>query len=167
MTARPDITAALEAGETVLWRSYPRPGRAAAPGAAKLGILLFLATPGLLFLAGWIAIYYAQSLPPRLLVYLLITAAALCTYFALRVTLLDRRRARAHDARSIYAITDRRALVLAGPYRAEVQHAAAVEVRVSGDTVEISGPEGRLQFERLDDAAEARDILMARIGGTP
>ena len=166
MSARPDIASALDAGETLLWQGHPRPGRSVAPGARRRGALLLLATPVLLVAAGWIAIAEPHALLLRLVVYLLITTAALATYFALRVTVLDRRRARAHDARSAYAITDRRALAVAGPYRAAVPLGAGVRVKVSGDRLDISGPDGHVRFERLDDAGAARDILMARIGGT-
>jgi len=165
MSARPDIAATLDADETLLWQGHPKPGRTTSLRASALGASLYLATLALAVLAWWLEIFHGHVVAWRLVVYLLVAAAALCTYLALRLTLLDRRRARARDARTAYAITDRRALIVAGPYRAEVALGPEVTAKVSGAALEIEDAAARLRFERLDDAAAARDILMAATGG--
>jgi len=166
MTARPDIAAQLAEGETLLWQGHPTPGRRVPLRASIAGIVFFAAAIGLVLLAGWVEIYHGHELAWRLAVYLMVTTAAFCTYLGLRLTVLDRRRARARDARTAYAITDRRALVLAGPYRADVALGPGVTVDHSGDTLVIGGSDSGVRFDRLDDAGAARDILMARTGGT-
>jgi hypothetical protein len=164
---RPDVNAALEAGEALVWQGHPRPGRRVARRAKLLGAALYAATFLLVVFAGWLEIFWGHVPQWRLVVYLLLATAAFCTYLGLRLTLLDRRRARARDAATAYAITKRRALVLAGPYRAEVRLAPGVTVQTRGDTLLVEGPETRLAFERVDDAAKARDILLARIEDSP
>ncbi|GGD37636.1 hypothetical protein [Sinisalibacter lacisalsi] len=167
MSGRPDPGAALEPGEALVWQGYPKPGRRAPARANLLGAALYVAALLLTVFAGWLEIYWGHVPQWRLVVYLLVSTAAFCTYLGLRFTLLDRRRARARDARTAYAITDRRALVLAGPYRAEVRLAPGVTVQTRGDTLLVEGPQARLAFERLDDAEMARDTLLARIEGMP
>ena len=56
------------------------------------------------------------------------------------MTLLDRRRARARDARTAYAITDRRVLALAGPYTAEVALGPGVSAEVKARRCDHRGP---------------------------
>ncbi|SMH48142.1 hypothetical protein SAMN05661107_1964 [Maritimibacter sp. HL-12] len=163
MTGHPDVSAVLDPGETLLWQGRPRPGRPISLRSKRLGAALFLGSLLLLFLALWLEIFLGHTPQWRLVVYLLVSTAAFCTYLGLRLTLLDRRRARARDAATVYAITDRRALVLAGPYRAEVGLGPEVSVQGQGATLFVEGPEARLAFERLDAAEQARDILLARI----
>lgn len=165
MSARPDITSALAADETVLWQGHPRPGRPVSLRANLFGVLSYLATIALALFAWWLEIYWGHEAHWRLAVYFVVASSAFFFYLGLRVTLLDRRRLRARDARTRYAITDRRALVLAGPYTAEVDLAPVVTATVRGDTLIIEGADATLRFERLDEAAEARDILLARTGG--
>lgn len=165
MTDRPDIAAALDQGERLLWQGHPEPGRRVPVRATIYAILLSIAAFALLILSWYLALWHADAPQIRLLVFGLIGTAAFLTFLALRVTLLDRRRARARDRRTAYAITDRRALILAGPYRAEVPLGPGVRVRRFDDFVTVVGDDARLRFERLDDATAARDILVAQIEG--
>lgn len=165
MSKRPDISEALEADETLLWSGYPKPGRPVSGRALLLSMIFSATTIVLLAFGWWLEIFWGHVPVWRITVYFVIATAAFSTYLALRVTLLDRRRARSRDACTAYAITDRRVLMRAGPYTSELKLGPAITARASGSTLVIEGPEARLQFERLDDAAEARDIVQARIGG--
>lgn len=167
MSNRPDIPAALAPGETLRWQGFPQPGRRIPVRAAVFASIFFMATVLLLVFAWYLAIF-KQTVPGiHLVVYGLIGSAAFLTYLGLRLSLLDRRRARARDARTAYGVTDRRALVRAGPYTAEVALTPGVVVRRSGDSLTIEGKTSAVRFERLNDAPAARDILIAQIeGGT-
>ncbi len=165
MSARPDIAAVLDADEALLWRGHPSAGRRSTAKATALGALFYVATIAFVILGWWVEIFRGHVPVWHLVVYAVIAAAAFTAYLGLRVTLLDRRRARARDARTAYAITDRRALAIAGPYRSEVRLGPEVTADLSGDLLLIDGPAAHLRFERLDDAARARDILNARIRG--
>jgi len=167
MSTRSHTPVTLAAGEVLLWQGRPRPGLPTAPGSKRLGVVLIGATLVLFLTAGWIEVFHARILPTRLLVYLMIVLAAFCSYLALRQLVLNRRRDRAHDARTAYAITSRRAVVLSGPYRTELPLGPDVEARKSGDSIALLGSGPTLWFERLDDADMVRDILVARTGGTP
>lgn len=167
MSDRPEIAAALAPGETLLWQGFPQPGRRIPVRAAVFASIFFTATLLLLIFAWYLAIFKAAEPGIRLIVYGLIGTAAFLTYLGLRLSLLDRRRARARDARTAYGVTTHRALVLAGPYTAEVALTPGAVVRRSGDSVTIEGKTNAVRFERLDDAPAARDILIAQIeGGT-
>lgn len=165
MSDRPDIAAALAPGETLLWQGHPQPGRRVPVRATLIATALYAGTAVLLVIAWYLAIYRGDAPQTRLVAFGLIGTAAFLTYLGLRITLLDQRRTRARDSRTAYAVTDRRVLMLAGPYRAEVALGPGVSVSRSGDALTIIGPEARLRFERLDDAAHARDILLARMEG--
>ena len=167
MTVRPDITTELAEGEDLLWQGHPKPGRPISRRATFAGVLLYTATILLLLFAWWLEIYKGHLPGVRLAVYGVIGTAAFLTFVGLRVTLLDRRRARARDARTAYAITDRRVLALAGPYRAEVALGAGLRAEVKAGGLTVDGPQTRLRLDRLRDAKAARDILLAQIGGTP
>jgi len=167
MSGRPDVNAALEAGEVLLWQGHPKPGRPVSFRANLLGAVLYLSAILLVLFAGWLEIYWGHMTQWRLMVYLLVSTAALTTYLGLRLTLLDRRRARARDAATAYAITDRRAFARAGPYHSEVGLGPQVSVQARGTTLIVEGPEARIAFERLDGAEQARDILLARIKDSP
>lgn len=167
MSTRPVVSAALEAGEVLLWEGHPRPGRPASFRANVFGAALYACAFLLVLGAWWLEIFQGHMPQWRLVVYLLVSTAAFCTYLGLRLTLLNRRRARARDAATAYAITDRRALALAGPYHAEVGLGPEVSVRARGTTLVVEGPEARVAFERLDGAEQARDILLARIEDSP
>lgn len=164
MSGRPELTASLSEGETLLWQGHPRPGRQVSFRANLLGVMFYAATIALALFAWWLEIYWGHVPLWRLAVYFVVAVSAFSFYLGLRVTLLDRRRARARDARTAYAITDRRALVVAGPYKADIALDPGVSAEVRGDTLLIEGEAAKLRFERLDDAAKARDTLLARIG---
>lgn len=165
MSARPDVAAVLEPGETILWQGQPEPGRRLPVRATAFAGLSFAATLFLLMFAWYLEIWWGHVPHWHLAVIGVIGTAAFFTFLALRISLLDRRRARARDAHTAYAITNRRALMLAGPYRDEVPLMPGVTVNRTGDSVTILGKQARLRFERLDDARAARDILCARIEG--
>jgi hypothetical protein len=167
MSERPDITAELAAGETLLWQGHPKPGRPISPRANIIGALLYAATAALMLFAWWLAIYWGHLPAVRLAVYGVIGTAAFSTFVGLRLTLLDRRRARARDRRTAYGITDRRVLVLAGPYRSEVALAPGVRAEVKAGGINIEAPETKLRLDRLSDAKAAREIIMGQIGGRP
>ncbi len=169
MSTRPDpatlLDEGLDEGETLLWQGQPKPGRPVPRRAALIAVLLYLATFALFGFAWWLALIKGNLPGVKLAVYGMIGTAAFCTFVGLRLTLLNRRRARARDAATRYAITDRRVLAMAGPYRTEVALDDAVDVRKSGNAVIVTTPGTRLHLDRLDDAAAAYDILQARIGG--
>lgn len=167
MTDCPEIARALEPGEKLLWQGHPEPGRRVPLRATLIAALLFFLTLVLLAFAWYLAIWHNDRQQIRLIAYGLIGSGAFFTYLGLRFTVLDRRRARARDKRTAYAITDRRALLVAGPYNAEVRLTPGVAVKRFGESVAIEGENARIRFERLDDATSARDILIAQIeGGT-
>jgi len=165
MTERPDITKALAEGERLLWQGHPKPRRPISRRANLIGTLLYAGTIALLVFAWWLEIYWGHVPAFRLSVYGVIGTAAFLTFMGLRVTLLDRRRARARDARTAYAISDRRVLALAGPYTTEVKLGPGVKAVVKSGGLNVEGPEAKLRLDRLQDAKAARDILLAEIGG--
>ena len=81
----------------------------------------------------------------------------------LKLTLLDRRYARSRDRRTAYAITDRRVLSLAGPYRTEVALGPALSAEIRSGGLDIAAGETRLRLDRLDDAKAVREILLGAI----
>lgn len=164
MTQRPDIAAALTEGEQLLWQGHPKPGRPISRRANLIGTLLYAVSMALLLFAWWLAIYWGHVPAFRLSVYGVIGTAAFLTFVGLRVTVLDRRRARARDARTAYAITNRRALALTGPYTAEVALGPGVKAVVKAGGLNVEAPGAGLRFDRLRDAKAARDILVAAIG---
>ncbi|PIE08189.1 MAG: hypothetical protein CSA74_03130 [Rhodobacterales bacterium] len=166
-TPHPDLAAILAEGERILWQGQPKPGRPISPRATLTSVLLYLAAFVLFAFAWWLELFKGHLPGVRLAIYGIIGSAAFCTYMGLRLTLLDRRRARARDAATRYAITDRRVLVLAGPYRAEVPLTDDVQTEQDGDTVTVSAPGTRIRLERLDDAKAAHGILLSRIGEKP
>lgn len=165
MSPRPDITAVLAEGERLLWQGHPKPGRPISRRANLIGALLYAATIALLVFAWWLGIYKAHIPWVRLSIYGVIGTAAFLTFAGLRVTLLDRRRARARDARTAYAITDRRVIALAGPYSAEIPLAPGLGATVRAGGLDVEGAGARLRLDRLDDPKAARAILVAELGG--
>jgi hypothetical protein len=165
MSDRPDIAAALEPGETLLWRGFPQPGRRIPVRATVFAAIYAAATLILLLFAWYLEVWWGHVPQWHLMVFGLIGTAAFFAFLALRVSLLDRRRARARDRRTAYGITDRRALALAGPYRSEVRLVPGVTVKRFADSVTVEGETARLRFERLDDAGAARNILASQIEG--
>lgn len=165
MRGRPDIAAALGPGETLLWQGAPKPGRPAPIRARTVAALLYAGTTALAAFAWYLEIFWGHVPAFHLAVFGVIGAAAFLTWLGLRLTVLNSRRARARDARTAYGISDRRALTLAGPYTAALPIGPDLGVEAQGGTLILTGPEGRLCFERLDDAAAARDILMRQIEG--
>lgn len=171
MSARPDIDTLLQPGETLLWQGHPMRGRPTAGRANLLASLAYVLTFACGLTAWYFGIYRFYEPGTKLIVYALIATAAFATYWGLRITWLATRRARARDARTAYAITDRRALTLAGPYDAEVALGPTVTVtlreiprsRGKLSQLVITGDKGALTFDRLADAAAARDTLMAQI----
>ncbi|GKY86300.1 hypothetical protein [Sinisalibacter aestuarii] len=165
MSARPDIAAQLAPGEALLWSGHPRPGRRVPLKATAFAAALFTATLLLAVLSWYVAIFRGHLPGSRPLVLGILTLAALFTYAGLRLTVLDRRRARARDGRTAYGITPRRALALTGPYLTELALRPGVAVSLRGGTVIVSDEDATLRFERLDDGAAARDILIRQIEG--
>lgn len=171
MSARPEISTALNEGETLLWQGHPKPGRQTPFRASLFANLLYGVTMILGLIAWYLGVYQMHSPATKLIIYGLIATGTFATYWALKITWLNRRRARSRDARTAYAITDQRALTLAGPYAAEVPLAAGagaeiVKIGKRGTLAQlvITGEKGTLTFDRLDDAGAARDILMAQTG---
>lgn len=164
MSERPDIAATLAEGERLLWQGHPKPGRPTSARSALLGILFYSATTALMLFAWWLEIYKGHLPGVRLAIYGVIGTAAFFTFIGLRVTLLDRRRARARDARTSYAITDRRVLALAGPYTAEIDLGPDVRAEVKAGGVNVEAPEAKIRLDRLADPKAAHDILVAEIG---
>lgn len=164
MSTRPDITAVLDDGERLLWQGHPRPGRPISRRAGLIGVLLYAATIALLVFAWYLGIYWDHVAGARLAIYGVIGTAAFLTFLGLRVTLLDRRRARARDARTAYGITDRRVIALAGPYKAEVPRGPGLRADLKAGGLDIEGVGARLRFDRLADPKAARDILVAGTG---
>jgi hypothetical protein len=167
VSPRPDIGAVLEPGEDLLWSGHPRPGRRVPRHALLRAFLMFAATPPLLLVAGYIAIYRGDLLIWNGAVLALVTLAALVTWLGLRITVLDRRRARARDRRTAYAITPRRVLAVTGPYMAEVPLGPGAVFAQVGDTITIASGTDSIRFERLADAAAVRSLLDARTEGMP
>ncbi len=165
MSERPDITAALDTDETLLWQGHPKPRRPVSRRANIVATLLYLVTIALLLFCWWLEIYWGHVTGTRLAIYGLIGAAAFATYVGLRITLLDRRRARARDARTAYAITDRRVLALAGPYRAELALGPDLRARIRAGGINVDGPEGHIRLDRLSDPKAAHQILQRAIEG--
>lgn len=164
MSDRPDIAAALAPGEQLLWQGAPKRGRPTPLRATLIASLLYLATLILLLVAWYVEVFHGQNAEMHLVSYGLVGSAAFATFLGLRLSLLDRRRARARDARTAYGITDKRALALAGPYESAVPLTPGLTAEAKGSTLTITGPGGQLRFERLTDAAEARKILLQQIG---
>lgn len=165
MNTRPDIAARLAPEEVLLWQGQPEPGRRVPLRATIIAAVFGTITAVLLLMSWFLAIWHSDMPNVRAIVFALIAAAALLSFFTLRLTLLDRRRARARDKRTAYAITDRRALVLAGPYLTEVALGPETEIKRLGDTLRISQGETSLHFERLSDARAAQRLLAARLEG--
>lgn len=165
MSDRPDIAARLAPGERLLWQGQPQPGRRVPVRATIFATLYGLAAATLLLASWFLAIWHNDMPNVRLIVFALIAVAALLTFFALRLTLLDQRRARARDRRTAYAITSNRVLAVSGPYSSELTLGSQINVKRTGDTLTVSGPTETIRFERLDDARNAQDILAAQIGG--
>ncbi|HCQ64893.1 MAG TPA: hypothetical protein DIU07_06875 [Rhodobacteraceae bacterium] len=165
MSERPDITAALAEGEQLRWQGHPKPGRPVSHRASLIGVLFYSGTIALLLFAWWLEIYKGHLPGVRLSIYGVIGTAAFLAFVGLRVTLLDRRRARARDARTAYAITDRRVLALAGPYTAEVSLGPGVRAELKAGGVNVEGPGAKIRLDRLKDAKAAQGILLAEIGG--
>lgn len=165
MSLRPDISAALGPGETLLWQGAPKPGRPAPRRDSLIAALLYLAAAAVLVFAWYLEIFWGHVPALHLAVFGLIGTAAFFTWLGLRLTVLNSRRARARDARTAFGITDRRAIVLIGPHTAALDLGPGMTAEATGDTLTISGPEGRLRFERLDDAGAARDTLTRQIEG--
>ncbi len=165
MSKRPDITERLEAGEVLVWQGHPKPGRRAPPRVVGYAALLVFGSFALLLMAGWVELFQTPSPAWRLMVYLLVASASFLTYFALRITVLKTRRDRARDARTAYAITDRRALTLSGPYAAELPLGPDMRADLTGDRLIIQSGADTLRFDRLTDAPAAHDILMRQIQG--
>jgi len=165
MSPRPDIATALDPGETLLWQGHPKKGRPMTSRAGTTGALLFLGAVVLLLLAGFLEIRFGYQPAVHLSIYGIIGTAAFLTYLGLHVTLLRRRRARARDARTAYGITNRRIVVRAGPYTADLPLGPEVRAEVAGGGLDITAPGTTLRLDRLDDADAAREILMAQIGG--
>lgn len=166
MSPRPDISSVLEPGEELLWTGHPLPGRRVPARAGILAALAFAATLLVVAAAWYLALFRGHIPAWNRAVFGLVTLAALLSYVGLRVTILDRRRARARDRRTAYAITSRRAVAVTGPYTAEVPLGPGARLSHADDTVTIASQTGSVRFERLDDAASARAILEARIEGT-
>lgn len=164
MSQRPDIAAALSEGETLLWQGHPKRGRPVSHRGNILGALFFGLSLGLMVFAWWLAIYWGHLAVWRLAVYGVIGTAAFLMFVSLRVTFLDRRRARSRDARTAYAITDRRVMALAGPYRAEIPLGPDVQATHRAGGVDIARADSRIRFDRLADAKQAHDILTSEIG---
>ncbi|MCB1336678.1 MAG: hypothetical protein KDK10_04180 [Maritimibacter sp.] len=160
---RPDISKALEAGESLVWQGHPKPGRPISRRANLIAFLLYSATILLLLIAYFLGIYRGHIETVRLLIYGLIGTAAFLTYMGLKLTLLDRRYARSRDRRTAYAITDRRVLSLAGPYRTEVALGPALSAEIRSGGLDIAAGETRLRLDRLDDAKAVREILLGAI----
>lgn len=166
MSNRPDIATRLVEEEDLLWQGHPTPGRKTSRQALTRALLLGLLSL-VLFLAAMALALFKGNLQVWLLTsYGLIATAAFLTYLALRMTLLDTRRARARDARTSYGITTSRALTLSGPYAAELALEPAMRTEIEGDRLTIFSGADSLRFDRLDDAPTARDILLRQIGGT-
>ena len=164
MSRRPDINAALAPGEALLWQGAPKPGRPTPARANLIAALLYALTIGLAGAAWYVEVFRLSGPGTHLAAYGLVGSAAFATYMGLRISVLDRRRARARDARTAHAITDRRALTLSGPYKAELVLGPGLRAELAGGTLTLTGPDGRLRFERLADADAARAILLNQIG---
>ncbi len=165
MSGRPDISTALEEGEVLLWQGHPKRGRPISRRASLIGVLFYTGTIALLLFAWWLEIYKGHLPGVRLFLYGVIGTAAFFTFVGLRITLLDRRRARARDARTVYGITNRRVLALAGPYAAEVPLRPGVRAEIKAGGVNVEGSGAKIRLDRLKDAKAAHDILVAEIGG--
>lgn len=163
---RPVIAEALEEGETLLWQGHPKPRRPISARANLIGTLFYSASALVLLTAYFVGLYFGHIQVYRLAIYLLIGTAAFLTYLGLKVTLLDRRRARARDKRTAYGITDRRVLALAGPYRAEVALGPELTAEVKRGGLDVAGPDAKLRLDRLADAKAAHEILIGVIEGT-
>lgn len=167
MSPRPDIATALDREEHLLWQGHPKPGRPISARANLMGLLFYLATVALLLSAWWLEIYKGHLPGVRLAIYGLIGTAAFFTFVGLRVTLLDRRRARARDARTAYGITERRVIVLAGPYRTEIARTPEMTTSLRGNGIDIAGPDGKIRLDRLADAKSALAILTSDPADSP
>lgn len=160
---RPNIIEALDDGETLIWQGHPKPGRPIPARANLIAILLYSGTIILLLTAYFLGLYKGHVQVFRLAIYGLIGAAAFLTYMGLKVTLFDRRRARSRDKRTAYAITDRRVVALAGPYRSEIKLSPGVRANVKAGGLDIAGPNAELRLDRLDDPSAVREILLREI----
>lgn len=167
MTDRPDIAVHLHDGERLLWQGHPSAGRRLSARANTLGAIFYAATAVLLLFAWWLEIYWGHVPAYRLAVYGVIGTAAFATFLGLRVTLLDRRRARARDGRTAYAITDRRVLALFGPYTSEIPLGPEVHVERAGGGINVETPGEFIRLERLGDAKAAHRILTEAIEAKP
>lgn len=165
MSVRPDLTAELNEGETLLWKGHPMSGRPLPRRKQGMAALFFVAALLAIAVAGALASLEAPTPAQGLAVYALVGAAGFFTYAGLRASLLERRRAHARDRHTTYAITDRRALLRAGPFGGEVVLEPGVTARAEGDVLTISGTDAQLRFERIADAASVRDIIETRTGG--
>ncbi|MEZ5721699.1 MAG: hypothetical protein R3D59_08530 [Paracoccaceae bacterium] len=165
MSDRPDIASRLHEGENLLWQGHPKPGRRISTRAGAIGALFYAAAMALLLFAWWLEIYWGHVPTWHLAVYGVIGTAAFCTFVGLRITLLDRRRARSRDARTAYAITDRRVLALFGPYITEIALGPEVHTELAGGGVNVEKGGASIRFERLSDAKSVHGILLDALGG--
>ena len=165
MSDRPDIAAHLHPGEDLLWQGHPKPGRRISTRANTVGALFYAAAMALLLFAWWLEIYWGHVPAFHLAVYGVIGTAAFCTFVGLRITLLDRRRARSRDARTAYAITDKRVLALFGPYKTETALGPETHTELAGGGINVEAGGSSIRFERLSEPKATYAILTEALGG--
>lgn len=161
------LTDELEPGETLLWQGQPLPGRGVARNGWRWFWLMVLAALTLFLMAIGLMIFLPLQSPLALLPMPLVGLSSFATFLALKVSVLDRRRARARDRVTRFGLTERRALARVGPYRFEIPLSSGTEITYREDELGalIFAAEGHdpLSFDRLMDARAAKDIATAQI----
>lgn len=165
--ARKTINDLLETGETLLWEAAPAPGRPVnRNGWRWLAVMLvtaltcFLAALAMMVVipVGSVLAYFPMAL---------VVAAAFATLMGLNATILERRRARARDRATRFAVTNLRALSLIGPYdfTLPLSRGTKIEYREGelGAIIMTNDDGQTLSFDRLIDAEAAQTQIAAQI----
>lgn len=161
------LTNELEPGETLLWQGQPAAGRGVSSNGWRWFWLMVLAAVTLFLMAIGLMIWLPLESSLAALPMPLVALSAFATFLALKVSVLDRRRARARDRVTRFGLTERRALARIGPYRFEIPLSPATKITYREDELGalIFQAEGcdPLSFDRLEDARAAKDIATAQI----
>lgn len=154
-------TSQLDAGERLLWSGAPVPGNAAA-GAIPTSLfgIPFLAFSCFWIGMAWTATSRSNHVPgpflffplfgvPFVLVGLGILLSPLWAYLSARTT--------------VYAVTDKRALIVNGGFNRSVQSYSGSEI---GDLVRVEGPDGRgsLMFGSIPFVTRSGFTSRSRVG---
>ncbi|MGH1367835.1 MAG: hypothetical protein ACRBCL_04405 [Maritimibacter sp.] len=165
--ARKTINDLLETGETLLWEGAPAPGRAVSRNG-----WIWLGAMGVTTVTFFMAALALMTVIPTgspltFAPFGLVVMAAFATFVGLNMTYLERRRARARDGATRFALTDQRALSLIGPYDFALPLSRDTEIEYRdgplGALILRNTETDALSFDRLLDGDIAQKIASAQI----